>query len=264
MSDFFDRYGAQLRAVQATPATGTTRRNMLARAPRRGVLAGIAALVVAAPALAITQPWNPDIGRPGIDRPVSTDGSDVTAAARDRLAVLRRGQVAEDREKATPLLKGVVGDTVEGVQLSGVRALRDTWALVPAKTVHTGPAETKSDQLCFTDGQEITCGGAASLSTAGIGGVTASPTDGTTYTGLVPDGVTQVRFTPASGVPTTVDVSSNFYELNIPRLAPERLIDAPAGYKGPAKIPGPPLPVSGSLQWLDPAGAVVGPAVRNR
>ncbi|MCZ4492665.1 MAG: hypothetical protein JWP53_1596 [Conexibacter sp.] len=266
MSDFLDHFGDQLRAVQVAPSpTARPRPTWLSRASRRGVIAGLATLIVAGPALAITQPWSPTVGRPGVDRPVHVDSSPVTAAARGELSVLRRPQTADDRAQAAPLLRGVVGDQVDGVQVDAIRSLKAGWALVPAKSVQTGPSATATDQLCFTNGEEITCGPAPSLSTTGVGGSTASATKGeTTYTGLVPDGVSGVRFTPKDGKPVEVAVASNFYELVIPQIAPSRMMDAPAGFEGPARIPAPPAPVSGTLQWLDSHGAVVGPQQPDR
>jgi hypothetical protein len=235
------------------------RRKRLSWGRRRGVALSLALLAVAAPALAITQPWSPMLSRPGIDDPVRTDPSPVIASAREVLAVLRRPQTAEDRLKTAPLLKAVgAGNQVAGVQTGSIRLLADGVALVPAKTVRTGPSTTSNDQLCFTDGKTITCGPASSLRTTGIGGVAAS-TARTRYAGLVPDGVVRVRFTPDTGAPAEVAVTSNYYSVSVPKIAPPTMIDAPEGFKGPARIPGPPMPVGGTIEWLDAGGHVVGP-----
>jgi hypothetical protein len=227
--------------------------------PRRGVVVGLAALAVAAPALAITQPWNPELSRPGIDDSVKTDSSPVSASAREALEVLRRPQTPEDRAKTAPLLTTVgAGNQVDGVQTASIRLLADGMALVPAKTVGTGPSTTSKDQLCLTDGKSITCGSANSVGTSGITGIAASRTR-TRYTGLVPDGVARVRFTPRTGGVAEVAVSSNFYSLSVPQTAPPRMIDAPEGFDGPSRIPGPPMPVAGTIEWLDENGHVVGP-----
>jgi hypothetical protein len=227
--------------------------------PRRGVVVTLAALAVAAPALAITQPWNPVLSRPGIDDPVNTDPSPVSVSAREALAVLRRPQTAEDRAKAAPLLRTVgAGNQVEGVQTGSIRLLADGVALVPAKAVRNGPSTTSKDQLCLTDGKSITCGSASSVGASGITGIAASRTT-TRYTGLVPDGVARVRFTPRTGTAAEVAVTSNFYSLSVPQTAPPGMIDAPEGFDGPSRIPGPPMPVPGTIEWLDADGHVVGP-----
>jgi hypothetical protein len=228
------------------------------------VVVSLAALAVAAPALAITQPWNPMLSRPGIDNPVKTDASPVTAAAREALAVLRRPQTPEDRAKTAPLLTAVgAGNQVEGVQTAFIRLLTDGVALVPAKSVRSGPFATSDDQLCLTDGGSVTCGPASSVRTTGITGVEASRTT-TSYKGLVPDGVARVRFTANTGTAAEVAVTSNFYSLSVPEVAPPRMIDAPEGFNGPSRIPGPPTPVGGTIEWLDANGRVVGPEHPNR
>ena len=52
----------------------------------------------------------------------------------------------------------------------------------------------------------------------------------------------------------------NFYALSVPETAPARRIKAPPGYNGPSTIPGPRMPISGTLQWLNSNGDVVGPS----
>lgn len=258
MSDFLERFGEQLRAAQAPQ---TSRRNV---APyghllrRRGLMALVAVVVVAAPALAITEPWNPTIGRPNIDGPVTSDRSPVAAAATDVLAVLRRPQTAADRDGAAPLLKGIVGSQIDRVQTASIRLLADGWALVPATAVQAAPGRSVGEQICFTNGRSTTCGSARGLSSTGIAGSEATAT-ATTFTGLVPDGVARVRFVGRDGSTKEVAVASNFYELVVDEIAPPRMIDAPKGYDGPARIPGPPLPVAGVTEWLDANGTVVGP-----
>jgi hypothetical protein len=166
---------------------------------------------------------------------------------------------ARHREPLLGFLVRRVGDPEAGVDLMA-EAFATALEVTLDRSVQTGPSSTATDQLCFTNGEEITCGPAPSLSTTGVGGSTASATKGeTTYTGLVPDGVSGVRFTPKDGKPVEVAVASNFYELVIPQIAPSRMMDAPAGFQGPSRIPAPPAPVAGTLLWLDSHGAVVGP-----
>lgn len=83
----------------------------------------------------------------------------------------------------------------------------------------------------------------------------------TTITGLVPDNVVLVRFTPATGAAIKAKVEDNFYVLSIRATGPSARVKAPLGYRGPSTIPGPPMPVAGKLQWFDRNGDVIGPAV---
>jgi hypothetical protein len=255
-------------AIQLRAAAARERRpKRLSWGPRRGVVVSLAVLAVAAPALAVTQPWSPMLSRPGTDNPVKTDASPVTASAREALAVLRRPQTPEDRAKTAPLLKAVgAGNQVDGVQTASIRLLTDGVALVPAKTVRTGPFATSDDELCLTNGTSVTCGPASSVRTTGITSVEASRTT-TSYTGLVPDGVARVRFTANTGTAAEAAVTSNFYSLSVPEVAPPRMIDAPDapdGSNGPSRIPGPPTPVGGTIEWLDANGRIVGPEHPNR
>lgn len=261
MSDFLDRYGEQLQAAQLRG-----RRSLWARArsARRTLLISLGALAIAAPAVAVVRPWEPTLGRPGVDDGAATTTTAAAAAsARDVMAVLRRSQTADDRAKATPLLRSVDAQFM-GVQTESIRAVRDNWALVPAATVATGPGRTLEDALCITDGKGTACGPADAVRDRGIHMISSSAT-ATTVVGLVPDGVTRVRFTPAKGRAATVAADSNFFSLSVPETQPRDMIAAPdhKSWTGPAKIEGPPMPVEGSLEWLGADGSVVGPSQPN-
>jgi len=85
MPDFLDRFGDQLYAAQhtgASPAVAGGRRARVWRGGRRrGLVAIGAVLAVGAPAVAVVGPWDPDLERFGVDRPVTTDDASVNAAA---------------------------------------------------------------------------------------------------------------------------------------------------------------------------------------
>lgn len=266
MPDFLDRFGDQLRAAQeprTQEAPSRSRRLSFGRprsiGVRRGLLVGFAALGLAAPALAVVQPWNPVLGRPSVDGPVASDSTQVARSAVDVLAVLRRPQSAQDRTDAAPRLQAI-GNQIDNVQTASIRALTGEWILVPANTVQTGSAQTTSEQLCITNGDVVACGPAATVSQSGVGlrGATKS---GTTLVGLVPDGVARVRFTPATSKAVEVDVQSNFYAVSVPETAPAASVNAPKGYDGPTTIPGPPTPIEGTVDWLSNDGQVVGPEI---
>lgn len=265
MPDFLNQFGEQLRTAQATTpterqtsSTGPHERLRLSRSVRRGVLVSVGVLAIATPALAIVQPWNPPLGRHGIDGPISADTSAVSPTARKAFAVVRRPQTTDDQTRAAPILRSGITDRVDGVQTAAVRALPSGWILVPAQSVQSVPGRTQDAQLCIADGEAIACGDADDAATAGIEGSAASTTQ-TTRFGLVPDGVTHVRFTPSDGSSAVeATVSSNFYTLHIGNgpIRRERM-PAPEGYTRSKTIPPPPEPAGGTLDWLDQSGAVI-------
>jgi hypothetical protein len=81
--------------------------------------------------------------------------------------------------------------------------------------------------------------------------------------GVVPDGVTHVRFVPKAGTPTQVEVTGNFFNLYAPSEPTARRIEPPTGWAGPRGKAGlierPPMQPLGHLEWLDAQGAVIGP-----
>lgn len=264
MSDFMDRLGDQLHAAQhaAPPAAraGRPTAQPWRRGSRRGLLAVAAVLALAAPAVALVTPWDPDLERTGVDKPVSTDPAPVSGLAVDVLAPLRRQQTADDRRIATPLIRTIgTGNQVDRVQSQAIRAVAPGWALVPAKAVKSGPTDVSSDQLCLTDGKTVSCSPASDFAKNGVGIMAASKTH-TSFTGLVPDNVVGVRFKPTTGTAVEVETEGNFYALSVSETAPSGRIKAPEGYNGPSTIPGPPMPISGALQWLNRDGEVVGPS----
>jgi hypothetical protein len=67
---------------------------------------------------------------------------------------------------------------------------------------------------------------------------------------LVLDDQDLERITEISEATVTMD--------DLRRLPPD-MIHAPEGSSGPAMVPGPPMPVSGALEWLDTNGKAIGP-----
>lgn len=265
MPDVLDRFGEQLRLAEqrhygARASTASTARpRWWRRTRRRGLLLGLIAVVVAAPAVALVGPWTPTVGRPGINEPtIPPSSAPYASPAAAALGVLRRPQTAADRAAATPVLRAL-GHPVGGVQLDGVRALSNGWVLVPADVIDTG-REPSTNQLCITNGKAIACQDAADVEQAGVSVVAANASQ-TRITGLVPDRVVRVRFVTTTGTVTEVGARNNFYSLSVAETQPTRMIPAPKPptYKGPDRIPSPPTPIGGSLHWLDDARHIVGP-----
>lgn len=111
------------------------------------------------------------------------------------------------------------------------------------------------DQLCLTDGRTTTCQPADRVASRGVCVLAAG-----TLAGLVPDGVHRVRFTPDGGTPIEMGVRSNFFTGSVLNRDQAPSVKAPAGNDVPSTAPAPPLrPLSGTLEWLDADGHVVGP-----
>jgi hypothetical protein len=264
MSDFLDRLGDQLGHAhhQRTPLAASSSPDTQGRGRfgRRAVLIPVAILALAAPAVAIVSRWNPALERDGIDSPVATDSAPVSRAAIDALAPLRREQTADDRRIAAPLIKAIgIGNQVDRVQTEAIRAVSSEWALVPAMEVRSGVDAISTEQLCLTNGETVGCTSVESFTKNGLGVLSASKTR-TMLAGLVPDGVDRVRFAPKTGDAAEATIQGNFFSLSVPQTGPSAPIKAPPGYAGPDTIPGPPMPVAGTLQWVDSDGNVVGPA----
>jgi len=252
MPDFLERYGQQLQAARRR----ADRRR--ARVLRRGTVASLVVVAIAAPAVAVMQPWNPRLGRPRIDGHVSVSRAPVPASARAALAVLRRPQTARDRRLAAPHLRNASHEMV-GVQVDGIRAVSPAYALVPIKGMRT-PLQTLGPMLCLLGGGGSGCNYAKDVARDGVILVSAGFAHGTRFVGIVPDGVARVRFTPVGAAPVVAEVRDNFYALRVPRLGPPARVTPPKGYTG--AIPSPPEPAHGQLQWLDAAGEVIGPPMR--
>jgi hypothetical protein len=199
--------------------------------------------------------WTPRVGRPDKGLAASIDRTPVSQAAVDAFAVLRRPQTQRDRRLTEPRLR-YVGGMVDGIQVDGVRALGSGYALIPVTKF--GP--NAGHGLCVVGHGGSACGSIDSAPRTGVSSLSAGA-DYTNYTGVVPDGVARVRFTPEGAAPVEVAVRDNFYELRTSAPSARGRMDPPEGYTGPTgkdgKIEAPPMPAHGRLEWLDAAGNVV-------
>lgn len=259
MPDFLDRLGAQFYAADAPSVNSrhTPHGRLAARLGRRGlILAGTSLVVIAPASVAIVQTWQPELTRPGIDQPVKTDDSPVDSDATSNIAVLRRDQTAADRTATAPLLKALgAGNQVDGVQVGAIRSVAPGWALVPVKSVRTSPTATTPDQLCLTNGTMIACSKASSVATTGLTMISSS-SDGTRLTGIVPDGVERVRFTPAErGTLAEAPVGSNFFQIRVPQTRAPNPVQMPDG-RGVTRGH---LPADGVVTWLHSDGTQIAP-----
>lgn len=229
MDDFIDRFEKQLRRAH---------RPRTARLPLgRPALAALGVLAVAAPAMALTQPWNPELGdRPGTGRPVATS-SLVPEVQRNALEVLRREQTEEDRGAQTQAGLRFLRGGLRGVRTDAIRLLRATGpaagtVLIPVTeyggedpgvdTTHWPEGlkrlyAAKPDGLCvFIPEPEIDGGGLACQQLSEIQQPHNPPTLGSVAYDLVPDKVTTVRLT-VGGRRRTIEapVRDNFFAADL-------------------------------------------------
>jgi hypothetical protein len=257
---FLDRLEDQLVAAEHALAAAA-RPGLVRSTSHRRLLLALAALVVAVPAVAATQPWQPILGRPGLhDTPRGTSNTPVPGDVLAALAVLRRPQNAHDRSAtAKKLLRGV-GQEFAGVRLSSVRLVTLSpghHALVlsaksvgpPPSTGHRGTAEP----VCLVFSGGGLCGGADALRTSGI-----SMTAGPSLRGIVPDGVVRVTADFGHGRKLSTDVHDNVYWL---KGAPTTMRAFPAPTRpGGRRLPPIPMTSPFTLHWLDAHGQTIGPA----
>jgi hypothetical protein len=119
---FLDRLEDQLVAAEHALVAAAVRPRVSRWTPPKRLLVALAALIVAVPAVAATQPWQSILGRPALhDTPRGTSKTPVPANALALLAVLRRPQNAQDRGPTARALLRHVGQQFAGVRLSSVR-----------------------------------------------------------------------------------------------------------------------------------------------
>jgi hypothetical protein len=248
MSDFLDRLGEQLVAAECALAPRRRRRW------RRGRLAaGMgAALVVAVPALAETQPWQLEFGRPELhDTPTGRGTTAVPVSQADVLGVLRRPQDERDLGATAQRLIRSVGSEFQGVRASSVRVVTSpsghTVAIVSAERIGD-PATRETDQanpLCVTSGHGGLCGTTQSLMAGHLAAF-----DGPHIFGLVPDGVATVVYRYQDGSSVRGAVADNFFWIdNAPVTTRKEPSDARVGITTPPS----------TIEWLNAGGKIIGP-----
>jgi hypothetical protein len=253
MTDFLDRFGAQLREADlALAIQGGTARRRRHRLTRRTSLIVLVSTAIAVPALAATTLWQPVLGRPELHRGAMPNGTSESAPPRDQLAafgVLRRPQNEQDRGAAAQAFLQSLGPEQGGVRLNTVRLLTAVngkqAVLVSNATagLPSGPAADKtSDELCLLMATGGLCGSGPDLLAHGLLGT------GDGVIGLVPDGVEAVLISYPSGQTYKTPVKDNFFwAVDAPTV--KRMIpgSAPMREAEPFR----------SIQWLDASGRTI-------
>jgi hypothetical protein len=276
---FLDRLDGQLVDAEKRLFTaGADRRHRWRwrRSPRL-IVAPVLLLGVAVPALAITQPWRPILGRGPGGAPLGISQTPVPGDAVSALALLRRPQDAADRGPITQQLLRGVGQEFAGVRLNSVRLVTlapGHHAVVISAEAIGRPAAGQIDgrnPICLVWSYGGVCGPASGVQTTGIFG-----TAGPEVLGIVPDGVASVKLTFAARQTLTATAHDNtFYVTDAPTTSLGTMhVPANTGrirekIHGPiveVKVPktsahtvkAPAMTARFSMQWLDSSGHKIG------
>ena len=253
MTDFLERYGAQFRlaveagAQQEADVEGRSR-------PRRRWRTGLIAVAVAgiaAPALAVTQPWQPILGRPDIDHGApSVSDTAVLPEQAKAIAELRRDQSAEDRQ-AGRLLRSL-HPGFDGVNPASIRLLRpgspNPVALVAVDRLYQrhdrGGLPIFDHALCLSEAQTVSCASTADM----LDGRFVVMSGARVY-GLVPDAVASVKVSFADGRTVVGSAEDNLFDVTAPTARSDVGPDDPSQDASATFR---------KLQWLDTQGSVIG------
>lgn len=273
---FLDRLGTQLLHAERdlTSASAGASRPRRRWRSRKLILTALIPLAAAVPALALTEPWQPVLGR-GHDQPTGTSLTPVPSDATSILGVLRRPQTPQDRSPtALRLLRGV-GQEFAGVRLDSVRLITLTpghHALVMSSQSvgHEPGLEVKGigNPVCVVFSFGGTCGDAHDLRAHGI-----VMSMGLGVLGLVPDGVARVVLSFAGGKTATAEVHDNAFSITdaatttrtlpapaAPTRRPRRpLVSGSPAADGPGPIGSVVMTAPFTVKWLNPDGQVIGP-----
>ncbi len=253
MTDFLERYGVQFRlAVEAGAHHDAVAaaRSRLRRRWRGGLIAVVVA-GIAAPALAVTQPWQPILGRPDIDHgaPSISDTAVLPEQAK-AIAELRRGQTAEDRQ-AGRLLRSL-HPGFDGVNPASIRLLRpgspNPVALVAVDRLyqrHDREGLSLFDHaLCLAEAETVSCASTGDM----LRGRFVVMSGARVY-GLVPDSVANVKVSFADGRTVLGAVEDNLFDVTAPAARSDVAPDDPSQDASATFR---------SLRWLDRQGAIIG------
>jgi hypothetical protein len=234
MSVLLDSLSVELAAAAERHARHSARRRRRARIAAT-VAVAVLGLLGAAVATG-TFFWQPQLGNDSQGHATASP-SDVPAAQREVLGVLRRAQTDADRSAAARYAAGWLGTEFRGVRTNSIRLLTNGAVLFSAEHGPSG-----DDDLCLfladSEAGGITCGGTDQLRRNGIAIITIPRPDVRFQTkdgklvlhdghpvavpgskpslqpahviGIVPDGVAEVRFAT-----TTAAVHDNAYDAHL-------------------------------------------------
>ncbi len=261
MTDFLDRYGAQLAEAERTllaPAMPRPRRRWRTR---KIFAIALASVVVAVPALAITKPWEPILGHPEHNNaPVGILPGNAPSEQLAVLGVLRRAQDAKDRGPVARALLRDMSEEQHGVRTGTVRLLESAdghTAILASveKAVEPGSGAVEGHNvLCLVVVGGGTCGGTEDLLGQAHSHLGLISLAGDHVYGLVPDGVARVVLHYPGGQTLSGEVRENFYWINGAPSTERSIHGAP-----PLSLPQTPR----SIEWIDTEGTTIGPPLRS-
>jgi hypothetical protein len=220
---------------------------------------GIAALgcgtaLATGTALAVTNVWNPVLGRPELhDTPANVSDRPVPPGTVSTLGVLRRPQTSADRGPAAQALLRHAGVESAGVRPNSVRLVTpsDGPQIViysQEKTIdpNTGATEM-TEPVCVLLRGGGTCATLETIASKGL-----LMTAGPRLLGVVPNGVATVNLEYSGSVTRSAAVTDNIYTLD---NAPQITRDGAGSNEPPVTLGKRPS----SIRWLNASGVIVGP-----
>jgi hypothetical protein len=261
MTDFLDRYGAQLTEAERTLLTPSMPRPRPRWRTRKVLAIALTSVVVAVPALAITKPWEPILGHPEHNNaPVGISPGNAPPEQLAVLGVLRRAQDAKDRDPVARALLRNMSEEQHGVRTSTVRLLESAdghTAILASveKAVEPESGEVEGRNiLCLVVVGGGTCGSTRDLLVQDRSHLGLISLAGDHVYGLVPDGVARVVLRYPDGQTLRGEVRENFYWIDGAPSTERSIHGAP-----PLSLPQTPR----SIEWINTEGTAIGPPLHS-
>lgn len=241
---------------------------MVARSRRRaqrfrlGLMTTVAVAGIGGGAVASQSIWGPAVGLDSARSP-SVSSAPAPPSQRALLGVLRRPQTAADRSSVSQTALRLTGRRYRNVRLTEVRVLggattSESVVLIPVGEVAARSTEARSgtseDALCLFTVDARKTSAPSCFTERAVRDGTGRVLSGTQLAGVVPDGVSVVRFSVPGRGAFDVPVHDNAYTVLLTRLGPgstlawRRADGSPAPFAGGGStraVPAIPVAVTG-------------------
>jgi hypothetical protein len=207
---------------------------MVARSRRRaqrfrlGLMTTVAVAGIGGGAVASQSIWGPVVGLDAARRP-SVSSAPAPPSQQALLSVLRRPQTAADRSSASQQALRLTGRRYRDVRITDVRVIGGATASESVVLVPVGEVKGRSkaagrpttgDALCLFTVDARKTAAQACFTESAVRDGTGRVLSGTQLAGVVPDGVSVVRFAAPGRGAFDVPVHDNTYSVLLRRLQP--------------------------------------------